>query len=107
MKAVQATSDMLPSAVVTQTIAAPGRPHNFSAAPSQLMDFAVIRELCLGVTVTSSLPVAGHQGSSAVHPKQQLSREDLEGKMIRLIIPAGSAHELMSFEKQLSSTSAC
>ena len=31
------------------------------ATPSQLVDFAVMRELCLGMTVASSLPVAGHQ----------------------------------------------
>ena len=31
------------------------------ATPSQLIDFAVMREFCLGMTVASSLPLAGHQ----------------------------------------------
>ena len=59
-----------------------------------------MRELCLGMTVASSLPVAGHQTLVRHTPKQQLSGKAL-GEGVHLIKPAGSASELVSFEKQL------
>ena len=39
----------------------PTNPPDWLAMPSQLVDFAIMRELCLGMTATNSLPFARHQ----------------------------------------------
>ena len=78
----------------------PTNPPEWLGTPSQLIDFAVMRELCLGMTVTSSLPDAGHQAPRRAHPKQQLSMGTL-GEDNHVMELACIANKFSSSNQQL------